>query len=103
MARPPDGMRRIGRDHLPRYQPIEQHPDTGEVLLDRGGRPLPLQLLDIRGHMHRLDAPEFTNPLPLAPAQESSSGPRIRRPRVAVADSDGEEFTVRKKIPPYRD
>ena len=62
------------------------------MLLDGRGRPLSLQLLDIRGDMDRLDAPEFANPLPLAPAQESARRPRIGRPRVFVADVDGEEF-----------
>jgi len=42
--------------------------------------------------MHRLNAPQLVNPLPFTPAQEGSRGPRIGRPRVAVADVDGEEF-----------
>jgi hypothetical protein len=42
--------------------------------------------------MHRLDAPEFANPLPFAPAQECTSSPRVCGARVFVADVDGEEF-----------
>src|ERR1019366_8844324 len=92
MARPPDGVRGVRRHYLPRYQPVEQHAYTGEMLLDRGSRPLTLQQFDICGHMHRLDASKFANPLPFAPAQEGTSGPRICGPRVFVADIDGEEF-----------
>src|ERR1039458_7609488 len=92
MTRPPDGVRWVRRHHLTRYQPVEQHPDTSQMLLDRGSRPLALQLLDVGRDVHRLDAPEFANPLPFAPAQEGRGRPRIRRPRVLVADVDGEEF-----------
>jgi hypothetical protein len=38
------------------------------MLLDGRSRPLVLQLLYIRGHMHRLDPPEFANPPALASA-----------------------------------
>src|ERR1035438_5465675 len=92
MTRPPDGVRGVRWHHLPGYEPVKQHPDAGQMLLDRGSRPLALQQFDIRGDMRRLDAPEFANPLPFAPAQEYSSGPRIGRPCVLVADIDGEEF-----------
>jgi hypothetical protein len=57
------------------------------MLLDGRRGAFALQALDICGHMHGLDAPEFTSPLPFAPAQEGSG-----RPRVFVADVDGEEF-----------
>jgi hypothetical protein len=60
--------------------------------LNRGCGRLAPQQFDIRGHMHRLDAPEFANPLPFALPEESASGPCLRRPRVLVADIDGEEF-----------
>ena len=62
------------------------------MLLDRGSRALRLQQFDIRGHMHRLNAPQLANPLPFTPAQEVSCGARVCRPRVAVADVDGEVF-----------
>lgn len=53
---------------------------------------LPLQLPDVGGDLHRLDMAESTSLLPFASAQERSSGPRIRRPRVSIANGDREEF-----------
>ena len=47
---------------------VESHPNTGEVLRNGRGRALAAQLFDVRGHMHRLNAPEHVNPLPFAPA-----------------------------------
>jgi hypothetical protein len=38
-------VRRIHRYHLPDNKPVEQHADTGQMLLDRGSRPLAVQLL----------------------------------------------------------
>ena len=92
MTWPPDGMRRVRRHDPARHQPVERHPDTGQMLLDSGSRPLALQQFDICGHMHRLDPREFADPLSFGPVQEGASGPRIGRPRVFVADVDGEEF-----------
>jgi len=33
-----------------------------------------MQLFDIRGDMHRLDAPELADPLPFAPAEKHRGG-----------------------------
>ena len=35
MLRATDSMRWLGRQHAPGDQPIEQHPDASQVLLDR--------------------------------------------------------------------
>jgi hypothetical protein len=84
---------------LARDQPVKRHPDTGEVLLNRGSRALALQLLDIGDHMQRLDAPQLANPLPFAPAQEGRRRPPVSGPRVAVADIDGEELDKAQRGP----
>jgi hypothetical protein len=63
------------------------------------GRPPGLQQFDVRGHVHRLNAPEFTNPLPFAPAGEIGGGAAISRPRVPVADVDSEEFKEAQRGP----
>jgi hypothetical protein len=68
-------------------------------LLNGGSRALRLQQFDICGHMHRLNAPQLADPLPFAPAQEVSSGAAIRRPRVFVADVDGEVFEEAQRGP----
>jgi hypothetical protein len=85
-------VRRIGGHHLAGHQPIEQHPDAGEMLLYGGRRPRSLQRFDIGGHMHRLDLAERADPLPRAPAQEGAGSARISRPRVWVANVDREEL-----------
>jgi len=51
-----------------------------------------MQQLDIRGHMHRLHAPERVNPLPFTRVQKVGSGAAISRPRIPAADVDGELF-----------
>src|SRR5689334_20034623 len=38
MLRAPDRLRRVDLDDLADAQPVEEHPDGGPVLLDRGGR-----------------------------------------------------------------
>jgi hypothetical protein len=64
----------------------------GEMLLDRWRRHFPEELLDIGGYMHRLNAGEFANSLSFTPAQKIRRSSRVRCPRVAVADVNGEEF-----------
>ena len=48
-------MRRAGRNHLAGDEPVEQHAQTGEMLLDGRAGPLALKFLDVGGHMERLD------------------------------------------------
>ena len=48
-------MGRIGRDDLAGDQPVEQHADRGEVLLDRRLLEILGHRLDIGGDMQRLD------------------------------------------------
>ena len=50
---PTHGVRRVGRQHLARHQPVKQHADTGQMLLNGGRFAGNLQLLDIARHMHR--------------------------------------------------
>ena len=64
----------------PGHQPVEQHADAGEVLLDGRRGAFPAQLLDIGGDMHRLHVGERVMPLLLAPAQEQRRR-RGHRPR----------------------
>ena len=74
------------------HQPVEQHADRREVLLDRrlgGGR---LQRLDIGGDMQRLDIGQLADVVTLDPSEERTRCPVIGHARVAVADAGGEEF-----------
>jgi len=45
--------------------------------------------------MHRLNTPEFADPLLFTPAQESAGSVGVRRPCDAVADVDSENSTKR--------
>jgi hypothetical protein len=63
------------------------------MLLDRGRGELALQLLDVGGDVHRLDLAQLGQPRPcFTPAEKHGGGAGISRPRVLVADVDGEEF-----------
>ena len=92
-------MRWVRRHHLPRHQPIEQHTDAGQVLLDGGRRHFLGELLDIGGDMHRLHVLQPVNPLPFAPVQKRSGSAAISFARVFVADVDGEEFEEAQRGP----
>ena len=46
---------RIEGHHLANHEPVEQHPDGRQVLLDGRRGVDRRQLLDVRGHQHRLD------------------------------------------------
>jgi hypothetical protein len=50
-----DRSRRVGRHDLAGDQPVEQHPDRGQLLLDRRRRNLDLQLLYISSNVMRPD------------------------------------------------
>ena len=85
-------MGRIGGDDLAGDQPVEQHADGGQVLLD--GRLLEIlaQRLDIGGDMQRLDIGDLADLVLVAPGEEPAAGPVIGRAGVLVADGRGEEF-----------
>ena len=72
MARAAHGMRRIRGNDLTDHEPVEQHADASEILLDRRRRRGAAQLLDIGGDMHRLHLPERGYSLLFAPVQKMS-------------------------------
>ena len=74
-------------------QPVEQHADGGQVLLDGGGGDLRslAELLDVGGDVHRLDVGQG-QAVPLAPGEEIAGGTGVGSPGVAVADGGGEEL-----------
>jgi len=92
VPRPAHGMRRVKRQHLARHQPIKQHPDTGEMLLNGRRFAGGLQLFDIACHMHRPHVLDAHDAPALAPAQERAGRLPVGRTGVLIADVDGEEF-----------
>ena len=72
-------------------QVVEQHPDGGEVLLDRRGLVSGAKLLDVGGDHDRLDHVEVELSL-LAPVGEPADGEGVREAGVLVADVGREEL-----------
>jgi hypothetical protein len=85
-------MGRVRRQHLARYQPIKQHADTGQMLLNGGRFACRQHLLDIARHMHGPHVFDAHDAPALAPAQEGDGRLAVGRAGVLVADIDGEEF-----------
>ncbi len=85
-------MRRIGRDDLADDEPVEQHADGGEMLLDRRLLEILPKGLDIGGDVQRLDIGEVADLVMIAPGEEPDAGMIIRHAGVFVADGGGEEL-----------
>ena len=81
------------RHDLTRDQPIKQHPDRGELLLDRRRRDLGLQLLDIGADIMRPDRRRHQASV-FAPGEEPVARPRVSSACVRVADVGREEFDI---------
>ena len=73
-------------------QPVEQHADGGEVLLDRRLLKILAERLDIGGDVQRLDIGNLADLVMVAPGEEPDAGAMIRHARVLVADGGGEEL-----------
>jgi hypothetical protein len=93
VLRPAHRVGRVGRDHLAGDEPVEQHADRGEVLLDRRFLEVLAEPADVGGDMHRRDVGQLLDILaPFAPGEEAPAGVKVRRARVRFVDGDGEEF-----------
>lgn len=79
MSGAPHGVSGVRGHDLARDEPIEEHPNAGEVLLDGGSCKPALQLLNIGRHVHWLDLAQAGNGPHLAPAQERSCSPPVRK------------------------
>ncbi len=64
-------------DHLAGDQPVEQHANGGEVLLDRRLLKILGHRLDIGGDMQRLDIGDLADLVLVAPGEEPAAGPVI--------------------------
>ena len=92
VLRAPHRRGRIHRQHLVDDQPVAQHPDGGQVLLDRRRRPR--MRTDIRRHVQRRDRAQAQAPS-RTPRQEPPRRSRIRRARPGVGDLRREELQDR--------
>jgi len=73
----PDGSRRVGVEDVAANEPIEQHSQCGQVLLD--GRPRTRVLLDIGCDHDRLELFETREPVIIAPDEELRDRAAVRR------------------------
>ena len=85
-------MCRIDGEDLPDDEPVEEHADGSQMLLDCRLRGRCLQGLDIGGNVQRLDIGELADPMPLNPGEEVAHGPVIGYAGVLVADLGCKEF-----------
>ena len=86
------GMGRVHVDDVAGHQPVEEHAERGQVLLDRRRRELALQILDEGGDVERLHVGEFVDALLRAPSGEAARGVHIGLAGMVVVDLGGEEF-----------
>ncbi len=85
-------MSRIDLDDVADHEPVEQHAQRGQMLLDRGRGEVALQLLHEGGDMKGLHLGELCDASPLAPCGEAPRRVEVRLARVVVVDLGGEEF-----------
>jgi hypothetical protein len=92
VLRPAHGMRRIGRDHLAGDEPVEQHADRGEVLLDGRRAVAATENLDIGGDVVGAPCRERRDALGVEPGEERAHGDGVGGAGVGVANVGGEEI-----------
>ena len=96
VLRPPHGSRRVHGEDLADDEPVTEHADRSQVLLDRGHRSRVRP--DVGRYVERRDRLERQPPR-LAPGQELPHRPPVGRPRPPVGDPRREEL---EKLPHRR-
>ena len=90
MLRPADGLGRVDLDDLADDEPVVEHADGRQVLLDRGRGHGLAQLLDVGRDVVALDVPELEAAV-AAPGEEPPGVAVVGRPSIRVPDIVGEE------------
>jgi hypothetical protein len=86
------GVGRVHVQDVARHQPIEQHTQRGQVLLDGRRGQLPLQILDEGGDVEGFDVGELGNAAAGAPFRETPRRVQVRLARVVIVDLGSEKF-----------
>ena len=86
-----DRARGVERQDLADDEPVEEHPQCGEVLLDARRRERAGELLDVGRDHHGLDLVEGEAST-FAPFGEAAHGREVGEARVGVSDVGGEEL-----------
>lgn len=92
MLRAAHRHRRVDPHDMAGDQPVEQHADRRELLLDARRRVVLAQMLDIGGDVHRLDVGQPGDPMIVAPMAKSGRRPAVGLACVRVVDLGGEEL-----------
>ncbi len=85
-------VRRVHLEDVAGHQPVEQHPQRRQMLLDRRRREAALQILDEGGDVERLDVGELGQAVRLAPGGEAARRVQIGPAGVVIVDLRGEEL-----------
>jgi hypothetical protein len=85
-------MGRIRVDNMAGHQPIEEHPDRGQVLLDGGWRELVLQVVHESDNVARLDLRELVKVFGSVPAGKTTGRVHIGSSRMGVVDLGREKL-----------
>ena len=91
MPGPADRARGVEGQDLADDEPVEEHPECREVLLDARRRERGRELLDVGRDDHRLDLVE-SEASALAPPGEAAHGREVGKAGVPVPDVGGEEL-----------
>ena len=74
------------------HQPVKEHAQRGQVLLDGGRGERSLQILDEGGDVEGLHVGELSDAAGLAPGGEASRGAQVGPAGVVVVDLGGEKL-----------
>ena len=80
------GVGRIHVEDVAGHQPVEEHAERGQGLLDRGRRKFALEVLHEGSDMEGLHVGELAAAVCVAPLREAPGGVQVRLARVAVVD-----------------
>ena len=86
------GVGRIHVEDVAGHQPVEEHAQRGQGLLDRPRRKLALEVLHEGSDMEGLHVGELADVVCVAPLREAPCGVQVRLARVAVVDLGGEKL-----------
>ena len=91
-ARAAHSMGRVHVDDVAGHEPVEQHADGGQVLLDRWSGEMALQILHEGGDVEGLYVGKLVQAMQLAPLGKAARRIQVGFPGVVVVDLRGEEF-----------
>ena len=86
------GVGRVHGEDVPGHQPVKEHAQGGEMLLDRGRRARALQVFDERGDVDGLNVDELVDAVRVAPGGEAARGAQVGLAGVVVVELGREKL-----------